>query len=58
MNIKDYKELLCDTCAHSRVCTAKKQFEETEVKTTHPYVKVTLECTEYMKVVPTVKGIK
>lgn len=58
MVIKDYKEMPCDTCAHSRVCTVRKQFEETEVKTTHPYVKVTLECTEYMKVVPAVKTVR
>lgn len=49
MVIKDYKEMPCDTCVHSRVCTVRKQFEETEVKTTHPYINVILECTEYLK---------
>jgi hypothetical protein len=37
----------CESCIHNKVCSAKRAFEETEVKTTHPYVKVTLECTEF-----------
>lgn len=37
----------CESCIHSKVCSVKKCFEETEVKTTHPYVKVTVECTEF-----------
>ncbi len=49
MTIKDYKEMPCDTCAHQRVCNVRKCFEATEVKTTHPYIKVILECTEYLK---------
>lgn len=49
MAIKDYKEMPCDTCMHQNVCNVRKKFEETEVKTTHPFIKVTLECTEYLK---------
>ena len=49
MAIKDYKEMSCDTCIHQNVCNVRKKFEETEVKTTHPFIKVTLECTEYLK---------
>ena len=40
-------EIPCDTCIHNRVCNVRKFFKETEVKTTHPFIKVTLECTEY-----------
>jgi len=46
-------EIPCDSCAHNRVCTVRKCFVETEIKTTHPCIKVTLECTEYMRRVPT-----
>ena len=38
----------CDSCIHKNVCTVRSCFEETEIKTTHPYIKVTLDCTEYM----------
>ena len=37
----------CESCIHNKVCSAKREFKETEVKTMHPYVKVTLECTEF-----------
>ena len=37
----------CESCIHNKVCNTRKCFEETEVKTTHPYVKVILECTEF-----------
>ena len=37
----------CESCIHNKVCGARTCFEETEVKTTHPYVKVILECTEF-----------
>ena len=36
-------------CIHNKVCNVRKQFEETEVKTTHPYIIVKLECTEFYK---------
>ena len=50
---KHVHEIPCDSCAHNKVCTVRKCFEETEIKTTHPYIKVTVECTEYIKIVPT-----
>lgn len=37
----------CESCIHNRVCNAKIYFKEIKVKETHPYVKVTLECTEF-----------
>lgn len=37
----------CEVCIHKKVCNVRKCFEETEVKTTHPFVKVTLACTEF-----------
>lgn len=37
----------CESCIHNKVCNTRKCFEETEVKTTHPYIKVILECTEF-----------
>lgn len=37
----------CESCIHNKICSVKKCFEETEIKTTHPYVKVTLECAEF-----------
>lgn len=39
----------CDTCVHNKVCGAKTCFKETEVKTTHPFILVKLECTEYLE---------
>ena len=41
------KDIPCDNCIHNKVCNVRKQFEETEVKTTHPYIIVKLECTEF-----------
>ena len=43
------KEYPCDTCIHNKVCAVITCFKETEVKTTHPYIMVKLECTEYFK---------
>lgn len=40
-------EIPCDSCIHSRVCSIKSSFEETEVHTTHPYIKVILKCEEF-----------
>ena len=37
----------CDCCIHNKVCNAIESLEATEVITKHPYVKVTLECTEF-----------
>lgn len=52
--MSDYiHEVPCDSCAHNRVCQVRKCFVETEIKTTHPYIKVTLECTEYMRIIST-----
>ncbi len=51
-------EIPCDSCAHNRVCTVRECFVETEIKTTHPYIKVTLECTEYMRSIPTPRKLK
>ncbi len=42
------KILPCDTCLHNKVCPLRKHFEETEVYTTHPYIRVNLECTEWL----------
>ena len=41
------KDIPCDNCIRNKVCNVRKQFEETEVKTTHPYIIVKLECTEF-----------
>lgn len=41
------REYPCDTCIHNKVCTVITCFKETEIKTTHPFIKVNLECTEY-----------
>ena len=43
------KDIPCTKCIHNRVCNVRKQFEETEVKTTQPYIIVKLECTEFYK---------
>ena len=43
------KDIPCDNCIHNKVCNVRKQFEETEVNTTHPYIIVKLECTEFYK---------
>lgn len=42
-------DIPCESCIHNKVCGARTCFEETEVKTTHPYIKVILKCTEYME---------
>lgn len=41
------KEIPCDKCIHNKVCNVREQFEETKVETTHPYIIVKLECTEF-----------
>lgn len=45
---KNIHKIPCDECLHRKVCTVRTCFEETKIETTHPYVKVTLECTEFM----------
>lgn len=37
----------CDSCTHNKVCNVRHCFEETEFKTTHPYVDIVVKCTEY-----------
>lgn len=38
----------CESCIHIKVCNVKMCFEEiNNFNTTHPCVKVTLECTEF-----------
>ena len=37
----------CDSCTHNKVCNVRHCFEETEFKTTHPYVDIVVRCTEY-----------
>lgn len=37
----------CDSCTHNKVCNVRQCFEETEFKTTHPYVDIVVRCTEY-----------
>ena len=46
----------CESCIHNKVCNVRTCFEETEVKTTHPYVKAILECMEFQEK-PTTKEI-
>ena len=41
-------EIPCEKCVHNKVCSAKSCMKETEVKTTHPYVKVEIGCTEFL----------
>lgn len=55
VDLKDETKYPCYTCIHNRVCNAKSCFAETEVKTTHPYIVVKLECAEYRKNIPTPK---
>lgn len=43
------RDIPYDKCIHNRVCNVRRQFEQTEVKTTHPYIIVKLECTEFYK---------
>lgn len=45
--MSDIIKIPCESCIHNKVCNVRKCFEETDVKTTHPYIKVTLECTEF-----------
>lgn len=46
--MQDYKlKVPCDDCIHKNVCNVRKNFEETKVETTHPYIIVKLECTEF-----------
>lgn len=44
---KNLLEIPCDECIHNRVCNVKKCFKETKVETTHPYIRVKLECREF-----------
>lgn len=38
----------CNNCVHKNVCSVRKNFEETKVNTTHPFIIVELKCTEYI----------
>ncbi len=49
MKLKDFYKgkYPCDSCTHNKVCNVQRCFEETEFKTTHPYVEIVVKCTEY-----------
>ena len=44
------KEKPCDRCIHRKVCEAKNKYEEIDVKVTHPFFKVKIECSEFEEV--------
>lgn len=50
INGEKLTNLPCDTCAHSKVCVARERMPETEIKTTHPFFKVEIRCSEYVRV--------
>ncbi len=39
----------CSDCAHEVVCSVKSCMEQTEVKTTHPYIIVVVECQQFLR---------
>ena len=44
------KEKPCDRCIHRKVCEAKGKYEEIDVKVTHQFFKVKIECSEFEEV--------
>lgn len=42
------EKIPCKDCIHKNVCNVRSCFEETEIKTTHPFVCVDIKCTEYI----------
>lgn len=48
-NVELYQQEPCKDCIHYKVCGAKEHFRDTEIKTKHPFAKITIECTEYLK---------
>ena len=41
------KEKPCENCIHKRVCEAKGKFDEIDVKITHPFFSVKIECSQF-----------
>ena len=41
------KEKPCERCIHKKVCEAKGKYEEIDIKVTHPFFKVKVECTQF-----------
>lgn len=51
--LKDYYkgDMPCKECIHKNVCNVKKCFEETENKTTHPFVDIIVKCSEFHPII-------
>lgn len=47
-NGREYLATPCETCLHNKVCSAKEEVSKTEIKTPHPFLKITLKCSEYL----------
>lgn len=41
------KEKPCENCIHRKVCEATKRFQEIEVKVTHPFFIVKVDCSQF-----------
>jgi len=41
------KERPCDTCNHRKVCEARNRYDEIDIKITHPFFKVRVECSQF-----------
>lgn len=41
------KEKPCERCIHKRVCEAKGKYDEIDVKVTHQFFKVKIECSQF-----------
>lgn len=41
------KERPCETCIHKKVCEAKGKYDEIDVKVTHPFFSVKIECSQF-----------
>ena len=45
--VKD--QIKCEDCVHNDICYVKDRIEETEITTTSPYIKVSIECTQFIE---------
>ena len=41
------KERPCDTCIHRKVCEARNRYDEIDIKITHPFFQVRIECSQF-----------
>ena len=51
------KEKPCDRCIHRKVCESKGKYEEIDIKVTHPFFNVRIECSQFEESKPRPKVI-